>query len=395
MKIKKITHIKKTQTRYDLKIDDHSCYYANGILVHNTDGQAIAVSWVNGRLVAARNKSHLKNSGKDAMDFQSLITKFSGRGELTDAFSFAMKDLENAIRGLSDKDKKRIFQNGKAFMNCEIIYPATTNVIPYGHSLLIFHGTMEYDKDGNAIGENREAGATLATMIKRINADVQSHFELQGPPIATLPKSADLKGKQSKYLAMITDLQTEFGLKGSDGVDEYHQAWWSDYIKKNCPSKLDEQERIGLIKRWAFDEKGFRIATIRDEKSRKWAEGIDKTDKERITKENMMKFERIFLGVGAEVLRFMQNLLVANPDEAKRKLANDLNSAISQIRATGDGKAIDKLELELKRLNDAGGIEGIAPTEGIVFNYKGNVLKLTGIFAPLNQIMGIMKYAGR
>jgi hypothetical protein len=55
-----------------------------------TDGQALAISWINGRLVAARNKSHLKNKGKDAMGVQDVISKFARRGSVSDAFSFAI-----------------------------------------------------------------------------------------------------------------------------------------------------------------------------------------------------------------------------------------------------------------------------------------------------------------
>ena len=36
-----------------------------GITREKTDGQALAVSWRDGRLVAARNKGHLKNKGEN------------------------------------------------------------------------------------------------------------------------------------------------------------------------------------------------------------------------------------------------------------------------------------------------------------------------------------------
>jgi hypothetical protein len=39
-----------------------------------------------------------------------------------------------------------------------------------------------------------------------------------------------------------------------------------------------------------------------------------------------------------------------------------------------------------------GGFDKIVPNEGIVFVYGGNTYKLTGAFAPLNQILGIFKY---
>ena len=51
-----------------------------------------------------------------------------------------------------------------------------------------------------------------------------------------------------------------------------------------------------------------------------------------------------------------------------------------------------KLQKNLKRLNDIGGTKAIAPSEGIVFQYKGGTYKLTGTFAPINQIMGIMRF---
>lgn len=357
-----------------------------------TDGQALAVSWVNGRLVAARNKSHLKNKGKDAMSVQDVISKFAGRGSVSDAFSFAIKDLESAIKGLSEANKKKIFKDGRCFMNCEIIYPENTNVIPYGQSLLVFHGTMEYNEEGTAIGENSESGAQLAAMVKKINADVQSKFKLQGPPIQKLPVNKDLKAKQPIFLSKIQALQSEFGLSDKNGVADYHQSWWLNFINKNTTG-LDEQQKIGLVKRWAFGDKGFRIKDIKDPKNLQWAEKIEKQDQQKITKDNLLKFETIFLGVGAEVLSFMTSVLTVNPDSAKQQMVGRLETAINSIKATGDAKNLDKLNIELARIEALGGFEKIVPNEGIVFNYKGNTFKLTGAFAPLNQILGIFTFS--
>jgi hypothetical protein len=357
-----------------------------------TDGQALAISWVNGRLVAARNKSHLKSKGKDAMGVQDVISKFAGRGSVSDAFSFAIKDLESAVKGLSDKDKKDIFKDGKCFMNCEIIYPENTNVVPYGTSLLVFHGTMEYNEAGDAVGENPAAGAKLAAMVKQINAHVQSKFTLQGPPVQKLPVNKDLKAKQPVYLGMISKLQSEFGLSDKNGVADYHQAWWRQFVDKNA-SSLDEQQKIGLVKRWAFGDKSFRLADIKDAKLKAWADQTDKKDQAKITKDNLLKFEEIFLGVGADVLSFMTSVLTANPEAAKQQMVGRLETAISSIRATGDAKNLAKLEIELTRLNALGGFDKIVPNEGIVFTYKGATYKLTGAFAPLNQILGIFTFS--
>jgi hypothetical protein len=356
-----------------------------------TDGQALAISWVNGRLVAARNKSHLKNRGAGALDINGVADKFSGRGELEKAYNFAMQDLTKAIKALSEKQREKIFKNGACFMNLEVIYPTSVNVIPYGQPLLVFHGTMEYDMDGNAIGEDSAAGKILGGMVKQVEQHVQSNYTLQGPPVLELPKSQHLSSKKGEFSSKISKLQKEFGLSDNDGVAEYHQAWWENYVDKKTPKTLDNKTKMGLVKRWAFGDKGFRIDknNIKDDKVLEWATKTDKEDQAKITKENLMKFEDIFLGLGAEVLSFTASVLTVNPDKAVRDMKKRLEQTIKDVKKSGDPKKVEKLKLELRRLSAVGGVDKIVPLEGIVFVYNGKTFKLTGSFASLNQLLGI------
>ena len=50
------------------------------------DGQNLMVSWVDGKLKAARNKGHLKNGGKTAPTTSGIANMFSGRGQIKKAF---------------------------------------------------------------------------------------------------------------------------------------------------------------------------------------------------------------------------------------------------------------------------------------------------------------------
>ena len=388
MKITSITKVKEINTRYDLKIDDYSCYYANGILIHNTDGQNLAVSWKNGKLVAARNKSHLKNKGENAMGISDVASKFANRGGLTDAYNFAMQDLSKAIGSLSEKQRNKIFADGQNFANLEVIYPESVNVIPYNQSLLVFHAIFKYDENGDAIGEDREGARILAGMIKQVNQHIQSKYKIQGPPVNALPKDENLSKLQPKYLSMIEHLQKEFGLSDTDGVADYHQAWWTNYVEQNL-KELPKTQKVALVKRWAFDDKSFRLKDIENIELRTIAEKIEKQDKVKISKDNIIKFEEIFLGVGSDVLSFMNSVLTANPDEAKRQMVSRIKDTISNVKASGDPKKIEKLKLELKRIQMLGGFDKIVPNEGIVFVYKDHVYKLSGIFAPVNQLLGI------
>jgi len=353
-----------------------------------TDGQALAISWKNGRLIAARNKSHLQNAGAGAMGIEDVASKFGGRGGLTDAYNFAMRDLTAAISGLSEAQRKKIFDEGKCFMNLEVIWPTSVNVIPYGQALLVFHNTTCYDEKGSAIGANQGAATMLAGMIKQINADVQSKYTIQGPPVTELPKNEELSSKQTKYLTQLQKIQFQFQLSDKDGVSEYHQAWWEDFVNKS-KVKLQKLEKDALVRRWAFGDKSFRLNTIADKDAQMWAIDNDKVNVAKQQKENVRQFEEIFLGVGADVLSFMGSVLTVNPDAAVRNMKDRLKSTAEKVRGSGDPSKIAKLKMELARLASIGGKDKIVPNEGIVFVYKGNTYKLTGTFAPLNQILGI------
>ena len=362
-----------------------------GVVREKTDGQALAISWKNGRLIAARNKSHLQNAGAGAMGIADVASKFGGRGALTDAYNFAMRDLTAAISSLSEAQRKKIFNDGRCFMNLEVIWPTSVNVIPYGQAILVFHNTTCYDDKGTAIGANQGAASQLAGMIKQVNADVQSKYTIQGPPVTSIPKNENLSGKQGKYLGRVSKLQSQFGLSDSDNVANYHQAWWENFIDTKSPEKVDKLTRGALVRRWAFGEKAFRLDknNITNEKILAWAINNDKVNVAKQQKDNIRPFEEIFLGVGADILDFVSSVLTVHPDKAIRAMKDKFKSVASQVRTAGNPAQIAKLKAELARLNKLGGVDRIVASEGLVFFYGGKTYKLTGTFAPLNQILGI------
>ena len=362
-----------------------------GVVREKTDGQALAISWKNGRLIAARNKSHLQNAGAGAMGIADVASKFGGRGALTDAYNFAMRDLTAAISSLSEAQRKKIFNDGRCFMNLEVIWPTSVNVIPYGQAILVFHNTTCYDDKGTAIGANQGAASQLAGMIKQVNADVQSKYTIQGPPVTSIPKSENLSGKQGKYLGRLSKLQSQFGLSDGDNVANYHQAWWENFIDTKSPEKVDKLTRDALVRRWAFGEKAFRLDknNITNEKILAWAINNDKVNVAKQQKDNIRPFEEIFLGVGADILDFVSSVLTVHPDKAIRAMKDKFKSVASQVRTAGNPAQIAKLKAELARLNKLGGVDRIVASEGLVFFYGGKTYKLTGTFAPLNQILGI------
>ena len=359
------------------------------------DGQNIMISWKNGKLIAARNKGHIKNGGKTALTKGGIKSKFAGRGNIANAFNFAMNDLEKAIGALSEKQRTKIFNNGYNFMNLEVMWPESANVIDYDVAELIFHGALVYDDSGNVKGEVPGSARILAGMIKQVNQHIGKKYSISKPVFLTIPKNQDFGKKKDKFLGKLSKLQNKYSLKDSDTLGLYHQKWWESFIlnkKKDISSKVLE----GLVRRWAFFEKKYSIPMmkkdIEDEKFLEFVLKFDKENHQKQVKQNMKPFEELFFGVGAEILKNVQGFMAANPKKSVQGIRKKLSSAISKVKSGGDIKKLKTLKLQLDKLKAIGGTKSIVPSEGIVFKYKGKTYKFTGAFAPINQITGLISF---
>ena len=100
----------------------------------------------------------------------------------------------------------------------------------------------------------------------------------------------------------------------------------------------------------------------------------------------------MFLGLGTEIMLNMTQLLTANPDAGAQKIKKDIEDTIKAVQSSGDLNLIKKLETQLKKLKSIGGFGAITSTEGITFTFNNKLYKYTGTFAPVNQILGLLKY---
>ena len=359
------------------------------------DGQNLMVSWINGKLRVARNKGHIKNFGKTSLDAKGVKLKFAGRGDIADAFNFAVKDMSKAIKKLSQKQKDKVFNEGQHWMNLEVMYPKSANVIDYDVAQIVFHGALKYDERANVIGEVPDSGRMLAGMIKQINQDIQKYYKITKPVFLQVPKHQDFGKMKKKFLTTLDKLKKTYNLNDNDTLALYHQKWWESFIlKKN--SKVSSKVLEGLVRRWAFFEKKYSVANMRkdikDEKFLEWVLKYDKENHAKQVKENMRPFEVLFFEVGAEILKNVEGFIAVNPSKTAQSLRKDVKKAISDLKSGGDIKKMERFKTQLDRFEAIGGAKAVVPSEGLVFKYQGKTYKFTGAFAPINQIMGLINF---
>lgn len=371
--------------------------------VEKVDGQNLMISWKDGDLCAARNKGHIKNFGEGAMDLRDLIDKFEGRGAIREAFEYAFRDLAIALSEVRNDKLQEMFENGRKWMSLEVIYPAAKNVMDYGNSFIVFHGVIEHDKNGNAVDFKKDAAYRLAELVEKVDQKVQEEFEIVSPPEVDLP-NIQLEDLRSELIGEVEDYMAEYGMSNDNKVMDWHEEWWEEFIREKAEEydyDIPEHVVAGLIKRWAWGNKsgedGYGLRTfksqVEDEDFKSWADAFDKNDYKEQFKENIKPIEETFLRLGTEVLKRIETVLAVDPEHTEEDIKQQLQDVRQELDgAPADESSVQTLQQQMNRLKNAGGIDDIAPIEGLVFRYDDKVYKLTGQFASINQIIGIMKY---
>ena len=369
-----------------------------------TDGQNLTVTYKDGKLGAARNKATLK----EPMSIEELEKKFDGRGEIKNAFVNSMKDLQKAIKSLSEDDIQSIFKDGQAFMAFEIIYPPTKNVVDYGNRCLIqFHGVNIYDENWKKVSEDKAAADKLYELLKAKNALKQDTFEITGP--AKLHLKDSKTGEESLKLVLDELGKLADGLGWNATINDYAKERFEKYII-NRAMEVD----FPVNKRSDFvDELADRLSKLSKRRPTKSdlaafakKEGIDVKSEQynnfikeidaTIDDANQViikPLEDLVIKAGLLLMKNLVGFIATDPKKSSKKLATELDAAIKELsnkETSLDMSKLNRFKKNLAKLDQWQ--REIMPAEGIVFMYKGKVFKMTSTFGAVNQIMGILKY---
>ena len=106
---------------------------------------------------------------------------------------------------------------------------------------------------------------------------------------------------KGKYLGRLSKLQSKFGLKDSDTLALYHQKWWEQFILQKL-KKIPQKSLKGLVKRWAFFDKSYKIPQIKQDLKEydiflNWVLDFDKNNHAKQVKQNTKNSYDIFKAI--------------------------------------------------------------------------------------------------
>lgn len=378
-------------------------FTTDNMVAEKTDGQNLMVSWKDGVLIAARNLSHRKNRGENALTKENIADHLDkDRTEMRQAWTDAMIDLENALSHCNKGELEKMFRNGERFMSLEVICPEAEQTIPYGNSMLVFHGWKEYDINGNEIGEDKISAYTIAKLIGDVNQQQQSRFLIRGPQEYNIKPFENHEERYKNYIDRINEIMSRNSAYTDETtIKDFIIAETKEFLYNEIPELKDIEwnDKVNMdniaTNVAKLDRKTLSLTTIKSylKQHAGVSDKIDKFQKNDKFKNIVLKpIISLFMDLGLDTCRNIRKFLTANPEEAAVKLRKKYLDAINEIKDRGTDVDIQYMEDQLAMLTDPSALEDYLPTEGISFLYKGKIYKLTGYFQILNRICGYFKY---
>ncbi len=343
-----------------------------------------------GSINTARNGGDLQKGGMTPEEFASKWAGHPAEGAFTKGF----EAISQAINSLDQGTLDDLFANGMRYVNMEVMYPGNPNMIVYDAGNVVLHNFQTFDPAGEPLDDPdaRQAFESFSSAVDAAEVEVDGEtWTVNGPKVVQLQKLAD--GTALKEVqAEISRIASPVGMGATLG-DLAALRLRATATQAGIPDdKVDQIIAAALQEEGAPKVADIKRGLTADQK-KIVSKLATKTKSRKAIATALRPLELAINDFAIEVLRGMESYFVSNTDDELGRQRAELVRAIDYLEglaASGDegvGLLVDKQLEKLVDIED----QINSTMEGIVFEYppgSGQLKKLTGAFAMMNQLVG-------
>jgi hypothetical protein len=352
----------------------------------------------------ARNAGQIK--GDDAgMGIPEMEARWGGEGKDTsilDAYKNAFYLFSDAVSSLRDPAG---FFNGdgyRLYANCEVIDKTHPNAVPYAKTVLSVHNLVAFSTDGTAqkLEIPEDVMRKKMDILKQVLPTVQSQYGgAQVTPQVMIAIREDSQEMVNNFIAVIDHIEDYADVDDNTTLIQYRETMLTKYIADHgFEILLNNQFTEYFINRWVYGQKQPTIVQLKKQMLTSGLNGAEhiydaavQFEKEVLPeamKEIMEPIENFFYRLGNKVIASCKGLAnEGSEDKAVQILVNQLENTQEMIRQSNDPELMKEMTYWLYRLSTLDNKYNAA--EGVVFNWRGKTMKLTGSFAALNRAINL------
>ena len=327
-----------------------------------------------GEVVFIRNKGDL-NSEKGGMSVNDMAKKWADKPAVAKNYVKAGE----VINKIFTKIPVKYFNpntDTKVVVNCECISAGQTNVMLYERDRVAFHGTATYKlKNGKWELLNETEGEPQE--IRKAADGIEEAL----PRPKLVIKNVELaKQESSKAVTRLEILMNDNAVNEKSTIGDYKRIRYDEiapFWAKNddCFNRIinkDKSKNLRILKKDYPELPAY-------EKSK---------DAKNLYRDIMEPLDTLFSQIGNALISLLDGFTNADDsDKVISMLQAELESDKEYVEREGTDEMKDVMTRSLQRLSKLN--NRLNATEGVVFQYKGKLMKMTGAFSALNQLLGI------
>lgn len=327
-----------------------------------------------GEVVFIRNKGDL-NSEKGGMSVNDMAKKWADKPAVAKNYVKAGE----VINKIFTKIPVKYFNpntDTKVVVNCECISAGQTNVMLYERDRVAFHGTATYKlKNGKWELLNETEGEP-----QEIRKAADGIEEALPRPKLVIKNIELAKQESSKAVTRLELLMNDNAVNKKSTIGDYKRIRYDEIAPEwakndDCFNRIinkDKSKNLRELKKQYPELPAF-------EKSK---------EMKNLYRDIMEPLDTLFSQIGNALISLLDGFTNADDsDKVISMLQAELESDKEYVEREGTDEMKDVMTRSLQRLSKLN--NRLNATEGVVFQYKGKLMKMTGAFSALNQLLGI------
>ena len=398
------------------------------------DGQNIFISYnpVTQEALAIRNKSHARAGGINKATLIAALTTDRPVDKrvpqnVVEAYADALTNFET-VSNMVPADFFVREDGGMVFYNAEVMDPRSPNVVDYDAQTLAVHRVGHVVvKDGEISKLDSAEAEKHAIQLEQILDNMADGSSMPSVIVNAINNFKDFVEKKDAYRRAISNIDSiirDVGISHGQTIGDYLKSRVFSILSRKLANMNFSPEAIdAMSEAVVFYGSEKKMPRVKTEIAIALSEIPEHLTSEREICKNILR-DRVALkeladaasapliGVihkfAVEILENFTSAFIVQSDIAVSKLRKKVGQKMQDIRAAADADDLQKLQIGLQKilggelsaeevLSDgsiAAAIEKITTAvEGLVFDFEGKTYKLTGNFAPINQIMGLGRYS--
>ena len=371
-------------------------------ITEKVDGMNLFASVnLEGEPIFARNLSHIRKEPFTLSDIERN-GMWAGKPTVSDAFVEGARCIAEIFSHIPDAVNffNRIDVNWdlthRKWVNFEVVDPNNVNVINYSDKMVLVHSIklVEYRNPDGIFYADYDRGQEQVDIDKigeAIAETVYKDTSIGFTPKVLMDKYSEGATEAAETCDKILELINEYGISQIDTIGDFKAAMAVSYLSSKTGFKdLSPEITQNLARRWMCGD-GPNMQWFKskiDDGTYVMIRDFEKNMLTDFKRKINRPLEMILAKAGNKILKQIKGTINSkNQQNIKDSIKKRIVATIDRLEKEGDDKSKDRLEQLLAKMETLDNT--INAIEGIVFEYEGRLIKITGSFGTINQILGM------